>query len=366
MHLANSKLPYQPLVSVVMSVYNGERFLAEAVQSILKQSFNNFEFIIIDDGSTDSSPAILKSFQTADSRVLVHRQENRGLVESLNRGCSLAQGRYIVRMDADDIAVRDRLRLQIDFMEGHPEIGLLGGSIEYIDAEGRAFGTFHNPTGDQAIRSALYQASGSFCHPTTVMRKTVLASSGGYRKSFLDAEDYDLWLRMAEHSQLANLDEVVLKYRVHSGQVSQRKLAQQRLSILGAQEFALSSKTGEWDVLNSGCMITTAMLDRLGVSVAKQERTLFTGYHNWICTLARAGATSAALSLATDMFRSSRWEYVETSSMAEVLLVTASLYRRQGRLFRSLMPVSRALMMRPALAGRPLKRLTSGLLRRFA
>jgi hypothetical protein len=355
-----------PKVSVVMSVFNGERFLAEAVESILNQSFRDFEFIAINDGSTDGSGAILESYQKKDSRLRVHHQPNKGLVESLNLGCSLAQGQYIARMDADDIAIRDRLQWQIDFMEIHPEIGLLGGGVEYIDVNGRVFDSYKHPVDDQAIRSALYEAEGAFCHPAIVMRKAVLISAGGYRKPFLDAEDLDLWLRMAKCSQLANLDRVVLKYRVHPSQVSQRKLRQQRLSALAAQEIALSSGTGEWDTPSSGWVITPAVLEQLGVSQAKQQQFLLTGYRNWICTLALAGEVSAALSLATEVLHSSRWGYAERRLIADVWLVTASLYRRQGRPFQSLLAIGRALVMRPLIAARPFRPLLARLSKRFA
>jgi glycosyltransferase involved in cell wall biosynthesis len=353
------------MVSVVMSVFNGEQFLAEAVESILDQSFSDFEFIVINDGSTDRSGAMLDTFQEKDSRLRVYHQENRGLVESLNRGCSIARGKYIARMDADDIAIRDRLRSQIDFMEEHPEIGLLGGVMELIDVNGRVFNTLRPPVDDQPIRSALYQADCPMYHPTIVMRKTVFASSGGYRTFFLDAEDYDLWLRMAKRSQLANLDAVVLKYRVHPGQVSQRKLIQQSLSTLGACEIAMSAETNKCDTLSSGCAITPAELAKLGVSQSRQQQALILRYRNSICSLALANDISAALSLATEMFRSSRWEYVKRSMIANLWLVTASLYWRQGRVFRTLLAISHAIIVWPIVAVRPFKPFLAKLSSRF-
>ncbi len=346
-----------PLVSVVMSVYNGERFLTEAIESILDQSFCDFEFIVINDGSTDGSASILESYQKRDSRLRVYCQENRGLIESLNRGCSVAQGRYIARMDADDIAIHDRLLWQVDFMEKHSDVGLLGGGIEYIDANDTVFGTCRHPVGHHAIEVALYQVEGSFCHPATIMRKTHLIASGGYRSAFLDAEDYDLWLRMAECSQLANLDRVVLQYRIHPSQVSQRKLAQQALSLLGAREIALLSETRRRDTLSSDCVITPALLNSLGVSTAEQQRFLAARYRNWVWTLALAGDLSAALSGLTDMFRFSRWEHVEKSFIANLWLIRASLYWRQGRRIRSLLAGGRAVMTWPRVAGRPIKAL---------
>lgn len=349
-----------------MSVLNGERYLAEAVDSILNQSFRDFEFVIIDDGSADGSGKMLDAYQKRDSRVRVYHQENRGLVECLNRGCSLAQGKYIVRMDADDIAFPDRLHRQVGFMEEHPEVGLLGGAIEYIDADGRVFGTARHPVGDDAIRCALQEAEGSFCHPATVMRKAVYMSTGGYRKLFLDAEDYDLWLRMSQCSQLANLEAVVLKYRIHSEQVSQRKLVQQRLSMLAAQQIVLTGKTKELRGLSSECAVNATVLEQLGVTEAKRERALLTGYRNCITTLSRASQNSAALALALEALQSSRWEHVERSLIAHLWLMTASLYWRQGRVFCSLLAVGRALMTWPVVVGRPLKPLFASVGRLFA
>ncbi len=130
-------------------------FATEAADSILGQSVLDFEFIIINDGSTDRTALILDSYQKNDPRVRVYHQENRGLVESLNRGCAFARGKYIARMDADDVANRDRLLWQIAFMEKHPEIGVLGGAVEFIDVKGASMGISVNPTKDHQIKKAM-------------------------------------------------------------------------------------------------------------------------------------------------------------------------------------------------------------------
>src|ERR1700680_111125 len=120
-------------VSVVMSVFNGERFVSEAIESILHQTFHDFEFIIINDGSTDGTADILSRYQNSDPRVAVHDQQKKGLVQSLNTGCGLARGRYIARMDADDIAFPERLERQINYLEQNPDIALIGSSVNVID-----------------------------------------------------------------------------------------------------------------------------------------------------------------------------------------------------------------------------------------
>src|ERR1700719_2523166 len=196
-----------------MRALNGDAFLAEAVESILAQTVTDFEFIIIDDGSTDKTPEILSMYADRDARVRVFQQENRGRAESLNRGIELSRSRYIARMDADDIALPDRLNEQVNFLAHHPEVGLLGGAFELITGSGR-LRTVRPPLDDQHIRTLMLRFN-PMCHPTVMMRKDLVLASGGYRKALLDADDYDLWLRIGERSRLANLDKVVLQYRLH-------------------------------------------------------------------------------------------------------------------------------------------------------
>lgn len=167
-----------PIVSVVMSVFNGERFLREAVESILDQSFTDFEFIVVDDGSTDGSASILDSYQSYDARVKVHHHEHGGLIKSLNRGCSLAQAKYIARMDADDVASKDRLSWQVDFMEAHPEIGVLGGAVEWIDAMGKSLLTQRHPAEDRQIKAALLHGC-ALWHPTVLFAERSLSGRAG-------------------------------------------------------------------------------------------------------------------------------------------------------------------------------------------
>src|SRR6266446_9100847 len=148
-----------PTVSVVMSVYNGQRFLSEAIQSILRQSFSDFEFVIVDDGSTDKSSGILAEYMRLDGRIRVHRHTNKGRAISLNIGIELSKGRYIARMDADDVALPNRLKEQVDFMELHPEVGLLSGSYERIRSNGRLLDRVRLPLLDDEIRSMMLHSN---------------------------------------------------------------------------------------------------------------------------------------------------------------------------------------------------------------
>ena len=202
-----------PLVSVVMSVYKGEKYLAEAIESILNQTFRDFEFIIIDDGSTDSTPQILEQYREADSRVHIYSQENRGLIASLNRGCRLAKGKYIARMDADDISLPARFARQVKFLSEHADIGVLGTWIEYIDENGNSTGTWRMPVQPEVVDWALLFGT-CLAHPSVMMRRTAVEQVGWYHAGMLYAEDYDLWSRMRETTLLANLPDTLVQRRV--------------------------------------------------------------------------------------------------------------------------------------------------------
>jgi hypothetical protein len=342
-------------VSVVMSVLNGEKFLPEAVDSILKQSFRDFEFIVIDDGSTDSSGAILESYQKKDPRVRVYHQENRGLVESLNRGCAMARGKYLARMDADDIAIKERLMLQVRFMEEHPEVAVLGGAVEVIDSTGRWLDTSVNPSGDSQLKLDALRGNCPFWHSTVLMRKDVFVSVGGYRKVVVDCEDYDLWLRISDRYQLANLKEVLTKYRLHPDQVTLRKCKQGALSALAAQAAAGSRRSGNPDPLDSIDEITPAVLATLGVSDATLNATLAKRYLRVIQIMCDACQYTAATEALDEITGSCDWKLAGSRALAEVCLLRARLTWRQGRYLSSILNVGQAIIARPIVLGLPLK-----------
>lgn len=339
-----------PIVSVVMSVFNGERFLREAVESILQQSLRDFEFIIIDDGSTDQSAAILHSYQTHDLRVKVCRKEHSGLIESLNQGCRLAQSGYIARMDADDIAHQDRLERQVAFMDAHPEIGVLGGAVEWIDASGNSLGTHRYPAEDPQIKATLLEGS-ALWHPTVLLRREAFVVAGGYRSIVVDAEDYDLWLRIADRFQLANLEAVLLKYRIHPSQVSIRKTAQQTLSMLGAQVAASSRRKGLPDPLDSVKTITCEALAAFGVTKARQQTKLASYRRDWVRNMYEAGEYSAALQAALETLQSDL-EYADRKVIADLYLIVAKLCWKQKRFAKSLFATGHAIITWPAVAAR--------------
>lgn len=346
-----------PLVSVVMSVFNGELYLREAVESILRQSFRDFEFIIIDDGSTDKSGGILDAFQSTDARVRVFHQENRGLIGSLNRGCGLALGKYIARMDADDIAVGDRLQRQIAFMETHPEVAVLGGAVEFIDQTGKTLGIAQYPCHNREIQRALLD-SNVMWHPSVLIRKTAFVAADGYR-NVTDAEDYDLWLRIADRFRLANLNAVLLRYRIHPGQGSVARCRKQALGATAARAAALARRDGKPDPLNSIREITPAVLAELGVSAAILQTTLARGYLSSIRNLCDAGEYQLALKMLEIILSPSELKHAAAWTIADLRLCAARVYWHKRRFAMSLITAAHAVITRPVLLGRPLKPLIS-------
>ena len=349
-----------PTVSVVMSVLNGERFLAEAVGSILTQSLTDFEFIIVNDGSTDRTSALLHGYQKSDSRLRVFHQQNKGLVESLNRGCALAQGKYIARMDADDVALKDRLLWQVSFLENHPEVAVVGGAIETIDAAGRSFAVERFPTTDFEIKSSLLRGNCSFAHPTVVMRRETLQSANGYRKVVNHAEDYDLWLRIAERFRLANLGSIVLRYRRHPNQISIRRCRQQAVSALAARTAALLRRSGSPDPLDTFTEITPETLRTLGVTEAEQQRAVVRAYVTTVRGMCDAGEFLEAVQ-AIQIGRTLDWDRANGAEITDFRLLTARVYWHQRLFGQSLFTACNALARRPVTMGRPLKRLLSRL-----
>jgi glycosyltransferase involved in cell wall biosynthesis len=203
-----------PAVSVVMPVYNGESHLCEAIDSILGQSFVDFEFIIVDDGSTDSSARIVKAYR--DPRIRLVQQENSGIAIALNKGIKLARGEYIARMDADDISLPGRLDCQYNYLMNHGETDILGGQAHIIDMHGEVIGDNIKPISQQVIKKAIEYAC-PLIHPTYMVRKSVYLELDGYRARFPPCEDYDFLLRALDSGKgIANLDKYLLYYRVDS------------------------------------------------------------------------------------------------------------------------------------------------------
>lgn len=207
-----------PLVSVVMPVYNGERFLKSAVDSVLAQTFPDIELIIVDDGSTDGSYQIAMAY--SDPRVRVRRHErNLGIVEALNGGIKESLGQYICRMDADDVAVAKRIELQVRYMEKNTYLAVVGANVILIDEDGAETGLMRYALASKEIKKTIFHHN-PFAHGATMIRKSVLKTCGLYDRRFLHNEDYDLWLRIAAQYEVANLPDFLLKRRVHTRSIT--------------------------------------------------------------------------------------------------------------------------------------------------
>jgi glycosyltransferase involved in cell wall biosynthesis len=275
-----------PLVSVVMPVRNGERFLAEALDSTLAQTLSDLELIVVDDGSTDSTPELLSRAAAADTRIRVHGQAPGGLTVALNAGCRLAQAPLIARMDADDVMLPDRLQRQVDYLEGHAHVALLGGGIVLVDEEGREV---DREPGRMALD---FLVRNELTHATVMMRTDAFRALGGYRLD--QSEDYDLWLRFDERYGVAAVPDPVIRYRLHPGQFSVTALERQALGFLCVREAALARRRGEADPLDGVEGLDGEVMARLGISRSRLDEAIVSDAVHWAATLARVGREAEA------------------------------------------------------------------------
>jgi glycosyltransferase involved in cell wall biosynthesis len=207
-------------VSVIMSVHNGTAYLQKAVESVLNQSTREFEFIIIDDGSTDGSAEILERFCKKDSRVRLIRQKNIGLTKSLNIGLRHARGEFIARMDGDDLCFPHRFATQLDFLRQNPDVVACGSNVELIDSDGDRIGVYRRPQTHEEIEEHFWSGlAGAIVHPSAMIRADALKKIGGYNEKFSKCQDYDLWFRLAEIGRLANVPQVLLQWRQHTNSI---------------------------------------------------------------------------------------------------------------------------------------------------
>lgn len=221
-------LSSKPKVSVIMSVYNDEQYLSEAIDSILNQTYSKFEFIIINDGSTDSSSEILDEYKRKDSRVIVINQKNVGLTKSLNKAIKLSTGDYIARMDSDDISHRDRLQKQVDFLMANVDYALVGTNVIKIDEHGKHLEVnktkyHHNDICDT------FKNRNCIAHGSVMINKELLGDLLKYDETFLYAQDFRLWAKIAKRFKIANLKEPLYMLRLHKESLSKKKIENQSI-----------------------------------------------------------------------------------------------------------------------------------------
>ena len=266
-----------PLVSVVMPVYNGERYLREAIDSILNQTYTNFEFIIINDGSTDKSEQIVLSYTDSRIRYLVN-EKNSGICITLNKGLDAAQGKFIARMDCDDISMPDRVQKQVDFLEKNTDVGIVGSDV-IVFGEGleeQYFDFVHDKDGCKA--GLIFNTC--FAHPSVMFRRDILIENNlHYNDEFRGIEDYELWWRMSQFTELINIPEPLLRYRKHNTQITNNVTSnvlinnsqfhkQVLLHYVELEEselnIAISYCYNRWSEFNNGNFLSfVSMIDKL-------------------------------------------------------------------------------------------------------
>nr|WP_314469106.1 glycosyltransferase [uncultured Novosphingobium sp.] len=269
----------KPAISVAMSVYNGERFLPLAIESVLGQSFADFELLILDDGSTDGSAAIIRRYAEADSRVRPVIRENRGLIASLNQLLDMAEAPLVARMDADDICRPERFARQVAFLTDHPDYGVVGSWSEDIGEHGEALvrsGADH-PLVHEEMLAAIEQGEQLICHPAVMYRRDVVLSVGGYHAAFRHCEDLDLWLRLSSVTRMGNIPERLLRYRRYPDQVSARHSTEQQIGAVIARLAWEERRDGRPDPTEHLSRLPAideldALFGRTGVSQAARER----------------------------------------------------------------------------------------------
>jgi len=219
----------QPKISVLMSCYNAQRWLAEAIDSVLSQSYANFEFIIIDDGSKDSTLEIIRSYEKRENRIKTIAKSNTGLADSLNIGIFQARGQWIARLDADDLCETTRLEQQLAYVERHPQVILLGAGFLEIDENRHVIKKHRYPTNHKELKRYLERCQRFFPHSSAFYRTADVKQLGGYRPRIQRAQDWDLWLRLSENGQLGCLNKTLVHIRKHASQISHDESGRRQL-----------------------------------------------------------------------------------------------------------------------------------------
>lgn len=228
-----------PKISVLMPAYNAERYIVEAIESILHQSFTDFEFIIIDDGSSDSTWEIVQDYAKRDNRIVaVKNPENLKICKTLNKWIDIAKGKYIARMDSDDVSVLNRLELQFDFLESNPDVWILGWTMEIMDESGNIYSKREYNKNDADIRKRIFRYS-PFCHASTMIRTDIIKKIYWYNIFLYDAEDYDLYFRIWVYSRFANLKDTLYIMRVNKSSVTYRNTKRMELLTLFIRKKAV-------------------------------------------------------------------------------------------------------------------------------
>jgi len=253
-----------PEVTVLLSCYNGERWLAEAIDSVLNQTFEGFEFIIVDDGSTDNSLKIINNYVVHDSRIIVIAKNNTGLADSLNVGIKKASGKWIARLDADDLCLPMRLELQLATAKANPDVIYIGTGLFLMDEGGNVSKQYSYPRKHTALLKSLTHIGLFPAHSSAFYRTDIVLEIGGYRSKIKRSQDWDLWLRLSENGALTSIAEPLIKLRLHPGQVSHEE-------------------SGRRQIIDSRCAVTSYWIRRLGhPDPINTSDDTFAIFHSWM------------------------------------------------------------------------------------
>lgn len=229
----------KPKISVVISVYNGEKYIKEAVESILNQTFSDFELIIVNDASTDKTPQIIESYAKKDLRIkVIHNENNLRIAKSLNKAVSCAQADVIARMDGDDISLPERFEKQYALLQSDKKMGVVGCNMITIDKDGNEQGRRRYSTDSEFLKQSIFRYS-PFPHPATMIKKKFFLKIGGYNHYLVPTEDIDLWIRLGKICDFSNVDEYLFKYRVLESSASHARLIRLELKTIFVRMYAV-------------------------------------------------------------------------------------------------------------------------------
>jgi glycosyltransferase involved in cell wall biosynthesis len=254
-----------PRVSVVIPAYNAQRYLFESLESVLTQTFRDFECIVVDDGSTDRTPQIIDSLAVHDPRVQRLTVPHGGIVKALNAGLQVARGEYIARTDSDDLCVPDRFEKQVRYLDEHPVCAVVGSKVTLVDPYNSTLWDVQVKPDHEGIETELLNGNGwAVIHPSTMLRRGAVEQAGGYRGEYEWVEDLDLFLRMAQFGELANLQDSLLRYRQHYGSVNRNKLGTQ-IELTGRAVLDAYQRRGR--------TAPSGFTPRVGSTISRRDQT---------------------------------------------------------------------------------------------
>jgi glycosyltransferase involved in cell wall biosynthesis len=255
-----------PTLSVLLPVFNGAAYVESTIESVLSQSYSDFELLVLDDGSQDATPHILEPSARHDPRMRVFRHENHGVGYTLQRGLSESRGRYVALIGSDDLALPGRFEKQVNFLETHRDHVFVGGHLQIIDSDGRVTGLRRYPASDRDLRRAmlLYNPFGA---PAAMFRRDAALAAGGFTSRFWTCEDYDFFLRLAGRGKMANLPEALVSYRLHDNAVKATQTLRQLRDTLATKRAAYTEYGYRPSLIGRAADLALTILTRLPPTV---------------------------------------------------------------------------------------------------